>query len=292
VPPAAPRGRPTPAPIDRTPTAEAAFWAAGEAAEVDVNFDEDVDSAAVPVRATRRYAPRAARLDSTTGPEGKSRAWMWIAGAFVLGVAATALIAWPRNDRAAAPPAPAAVAAAPVPAPVVTPAPAPVVTRAQAAPVAVAPVPPPPAVATPTVVPAPAAPAPLAAPAPEAAAEPVAAAPTVEPPRSRSRDTARREERRAAPMRVAAQPTRVASTPAPAGGTGVLMLGAKPPCEIVIDGKRTGLTTPQRAIKLAPGSHRITLVNRQYGINESFSVTATAGKPVKVVKDLTGKMRR
>ncbi len=70
------------------------------------------------------------------------------------------------------------------------------------------------------------------------------------------------------------------------------MLGSKPPCEILVDGKRTGLTTPQRALALAPGPHKITLVNAQYGIRETFTVTATAGAAVKVVKDLTAKMRR
>ena len=29
------------------------------------------------------------------------------------------------------------------------------------------------------------------------------------------------------------------------------MISSKPPCEIVIDGKSTGLTTPQRAISLS-----------------------------------------
>jgi hypothetical protein len=33
-------------------------------------------------------------------------------------------------------------------------------------------------------------------------------------------------------------------------GEGVLMVSSKPPCEILIDGVATGLTTPQRAIKL------------------------------------------
>ena len=48
----------------------------------------------------------------------------------------------------------------------------------------------------------------------------------------------------------------------------------------------------QRALKLTPGPHKVTLVNKQYGISESFTVTAKAGAPVKVVKDLTAKMRR
>ena len=69
------------------------------------------------------------------------------------------------------------------------------------------------------------------------------------------------------------------------------MLGAKPPCEIFVDGKRTGLTTPQRAMALSPGAHRITLVNKEHRITETFSVDLQAGKSTKVIKDLTRRMK-
>lgn len=71
-----------------------------------------------------------------------------------------------------------------------------------------------------------------------------------------------------------------------------LAIGSKPPCYILIDGRQTGLVTPQRAIKIAPGPHKVMLVNREHGIMETFTITAVAGKPVKLVKDLTAKMRR
>lgn len=94
---------------------------------------------------------------------------------------------------------------------------------------------------------------------------------------------------KAAPAVAMAAPR--AGAPAPAGKGGVLMLGAKPPCEIYIDGKRTGLKTPQRELAVAPGTRTITLVNREHRINQTFTVEVKAGAPTKVVKDLTHLMR-
>jgi hypothetical protein len=121
---------------------------------------------------------------------------------------------------------------------------------------------------------------PVAAAAPaEPVAEPVAAPP---PEPAREVRSERRARERKPEKRVAAR--------APAG-TGTLMLGAKPPCEIVIDGKATGLTTPQREIPLAAGRHTVTLVNKQHGIRKSFPITVGAGGSVKVVKDFTDLMK-
>ena len=82
-----------------------------------------------------------------------------------------------------------------------------------------------------------------------------------------------------------------AATATETSRTGTLMIGAKPPCDIVIDGRATGLTTPQRSINLQPGSHNITLVNRANNIKKSFSVSINAGSPTKVVKDFTSLMK-
>ncbi|MBL8624811.1 MAG: hypothetical protein JNK64_26115 [Myxococcales bacterium] len=287
---------PAPAALDQTPSVEARFWAdSDDSVDVDVALDEP---APIAVRATRRYAPRAARHDSTQiarMPRRANRSWLWIGGAFVLGVAATAIIAWP-SSKAVSPAPPPTVAAPTAPAPTAAPAPAPavapIVTPAPAptvAPIATAP--------APTVAPIapPVAPEPVAV-EPVAPAEPVAAEPAPEPVAAAPVRPARTRTAAPAPTRVASKPapTRVASKPAPAptGGAALLMVGSKPPCDIVVDGKRTGLTTPQRALKLTPGPHKVTLVNKQYGISESFTVTAKVGAPVKVVKDLTAKMRR
>lgn len=72
---------------------------------------------------------------------------------------------------------------------------------------------------------------------------------------------------------------------------GVLMLAAKPPCEIRIDGKTTGLRTPQRVLKLAPGKHRITLTNQEHQIKDSFKVSIVSGQKTRIVRDNTSKIK-
>jgi len=70
---------------------------------------------------------------------------------------------------------------------------------------------------------------------------------------------------------------------------GVLMVSAKPPCEIIVDGKDTGLMTPQRAIPLAAGAHKITFVNAAQSINKTVVVKIEADKPTKLIQDLMKK---
>ncbi len=81
-------------------------------------------------------------------------------------------------------------------------------------------------------------------------------------------------------------PTPVAAIVPEAGGDGVLMISSKPPCEIYVDGKATGLMTPQRAIPLLAGNHKITLVNASQKIKKTLAVAITADKPTKVIQDL------
>ncbi len=71
---------------------------------------------------------------------------------------------------------------------------------------------------------------------------------------------------------------------------GTLMLGAKPPCDIVINGKKTGLVTPQRAIQLPAGVHRVLLVNEKHKIRKSFRVRIKSGRTTRAIKDLSSKM--
>jgi len=73
---------------------------------------------------------------------------------------------------------------------------------------------------------------------------------------------------------------------ASSGSDGWLRLGSKPWTNIVVDGKETGLHTPQTHLKLAAGSHRITLTNPQFSIKETFSVDIKAGETETVIKDL------
>ena len=63
------------------------------------------------------------------------------------------------------------------------------------------------------------------------------------------------------------------------------MISSKPPCEILIDGKRTGLMTPQRAIRLAPGSHRIELVNEAEAIRSTATVEISVDQPTKLIRN-------
>ncbi|MEZ4400778.1 MAG: hypothetical protein R3B06_12205 [Kofleriaceae bacterium] len=316
APPVAPRPsiapRPPAAPVDRTPSVEAAFWAAGDAASVDVDLADVAPAAPARLRAARRYAPRAeaTQIARMPRPGDNRRAWMWIAGSFVVGVTATILIvAAGRGPSASAPGSAAAPAAAaglpavaPLAAPVVQPLAMPVDTGAPppaAVPVAPAEVAPaevaaadvPVADVPTTVEAATAAPAvaPVVSPRPASPARPPRGAASAQP-KAPIRPRASTPAAPPAPRVAAATPAPRAAA-APAAG-GVLQVGAKPPCEIVIDGKATGLTTPQRAIKVVPGDHRITLINRAYRINESVTVVVKAGASVKVIKDLTSKMKR
>jgi hypothetical protein len=74
---------------------------------------------------------------------------------------------------------------------------------------------------------------------------------------------------------------------AAAGANGTLMISSKPPCEIEIDGKSTGMRTPQRAIPLSAGPHKVSLVNSDASINKTLMVQINAGQSTKLVKDLT-----
>lgn len=91
---------------------------------------------------------------------------------------------------------------------------------------------------------------------------------------------------RAEPAPQRAEPAPRASRPRSEPGIGTLMISSKPPCEIVIDGRATGLTTPQRAIALSAGSHRITLRNGEKSIRKTLTVQIAANATEKVIEDL------
>jgi PEGA domain len=85
---------------------------------------------------------------------------------------------------------------------------------------------------------------------------------------------------------VTEKPEKPAAPAAPAAGSGTLMVASKPPCEILIDGKPTGLSTPQRAMPLPAGAHKVTLVNAGANINKTVMVQINADQSTKLVKDL------
>jgi hypothetical protein len=107
---------------------------------------------------------------------------------------------------------------------------------------------------------------------------PKAAAPKVE--------VAKTEEAPKAEKAVAKPVVPVAAEPS---GQGVLMISSKPPCEILIDGKPTGLMTPQRSLPLSAGPHKVTLVNTTEKIKKTLSIQITADQPTKVIQDLMDK---
>ena len=85
-------------------------------------------------------------------------------------------------------------------------------------------------------------------------------------------------------------PERKPPRPPPVQQEGALGVMAKPPCRIFIDGRDTGLKTPQVAIPLPAGRHRVTLINDEYALKESFVVEIQPGETVKTIKDLTGQL--
>ena len=92
-----------------------------------------------------------------------------------------------------------------------------------------------------------------------------------------------------APAPKVATPAPKVVAPVEAAGQGTLMVSSKPPCDILIDGKPTGLTTPQRSIPLSVGTHKITFVNEAEKIKKTVSVTISADKPTKLIQDLMQK---
>jgi serine/threonine protein kinase len=80
--------------------------------------------------------------------------------------------------------------------------------------------------------------------------------------------------------------TQVAKT----GGIGTLLLGSKPPCQVFIDGKDTGSSTPHKFDGLAAGRHKVTLVNNEFGIKETFSVDVKADGVEKQIKDYSDRL--
>jgi len=84
--------------------------------------------------------------------------------------------------------------------------------------------------------------------------------------------------------------TKVGNDTKVAAGSGTLMLGSKPSCDIYVDGSNTGLHTPQRAMKLSAGKHRITLINNEFGIKETFVVDIKADATEKAIKDYSDRL--
>ena len=73
-------------------------------------------------------------------------------------------------------------------------------------------------------------------------------------------------------------------------GNGTLLLGSKPPCDVFIDGSSTGEHTPHKFTGLPAGKHKVTLVNNEFGIKESFTVEIKADGTEKQIKDFSDRL--
>ena len=129
----------------------------------------------------------------------------------------------------------------------------------------------------------------------ERASQPQPGRATPEPRSDTPRSIAEAMGRPERPRPPVAQPPQATPPPRPdppraVTGTGTLSIGAKPSCRIYIDGKDTGLFTPQRDLELKAGQRRIMLVNPEYDIRKRFTVTIAPGASEKVIKDYTSLM--
>jgi hypothetical protein len=92
------------------------------------------------------------------------------------------------------------------------------------------------------------------------------------------------------------KPTTVGKRPPPKPKTvpkaddGTLTITSKPGCEIVIDGGAS-FHTPIRGFKIAAGRHKITLVNTDHGISESFVIDIKPGEAEVVSRDYTDRIK-
>ena len=71
----------------------------------------------------------------------------------------------------------------------------------------------------------------------------------------------------------------------PEGGVGILQINSRPWARVLVDGKFVG-HTPQRALRLAAGWHRVRLINDPLGMSKSLDVEIRAGQTARFVETL------
>ncbi len=254
---------------------------------VDDSVDDSAETAEVdfPVLAPDQSEEWVGEPNSIDLPVRRKSHSPWIVGtiAFVVIAGGSALAAYltlPNQDAPRAIAAPATTPANAIPTPVVTP----IVVEPEATSIAIPPAPQA-VVETPELGSRTTAVAAAATVTKKSPAAITRAAPTRTAGANKRVSTKTRAPAVKAPAIAAKTPAKK-SAPAKAD-PGILMLGAKPPCAIFVDGKDTGLTTPQRSIELAPGKHKVTLVNTTYSIKKSFKVKITSGEKTRAIHDLT-----
>jgi serine/threonine protein kinase len=86
------------------------------------------------------------------------------------------------------------------------------------------------------------------------------------------------------PTRPITRPTRPVTRPT--GGMGTLRINTKPWTKIYINGRYKGVT-PKLNIKLRAGTYKLRLVNPEFGIRKTYTITITAGKTRTFVRKLS-----
>jgi serine/threonine-protein kinase len=79
-------------------------------------------------------------------------------------------------------------------------------------------------------------------------------------------------------------PAAAKPVPAVAGG-GTLRVNSRPWSQVFVDGKLVG-NTPQMAISLSPGSHKLKLVSPDLGLTKQMTVQVDKGKVTTKVVNL------
>jgi len=71
---------------------------------------------------------------------------------------------------------------------------------------------------------------------------------------------------------------------------GALAINAKPPCLVAVDGTPTGRHTPLSNLKLASGTHHVTLTNDEYAITETIVIEIVGGKETRLTEDYSARV--
>jgi hypothetical protein len=98
----------------------------------------------------------------------------------------------------------------------------------------------------------------------------------------------RREKKKIKKERIPPQITKRKEPPLQAEG--FLSLNTTPWTKVFINGEDIGRHTPLRNYSLSPGEHKITCINNEFGIRETFFVVIRPNKTTTIIKNLTSKI--
>jgi hypothetical protein len=96
---------------------------------------------------------------------------------------------------------------------------------------------------------------------------------------ARTRPSRRAQSRAESPQAASAHAAAPTAAPAAGTRTGLLRINSRPWSKVYVDGRPMG-STPQTAIELSPGRHRIALVSDEFDLKRTLTVDIRAGKIV------------